>query len=204
MTKRAYHISLSSAECQQCKSYRPDIGCTEISCIQLKAAINDGTVTYRDLLMTIYPQPPTFAWKLQELAGTYLGYLWVDKEHQRRYIHSIKQLPTPMTIKVRTARRYAAVVFLFSTSNEFYQRTYKCIQPDGIDFTRAYTQKMPKDHSLLLHAARCLYESRDEQLILNLGYSRAVYSQNLRTILHGILIAKYGVAVFFLKGDGGF
>lgn len=204
MTKRAYHISPTSAECQQCKSYRPDIGCTEISCIQLKAAINNGTVTYRDLLMTIYPQPPTFAWKLQELAGTYLGYLWVDKEHQCRYIHSIKQLPTPMTIKVRTARRYAAVVFLFSTSKEFYQRTYKCIQPDGIDFTRAYTQKMPKDHTFLLHAARCLYESRDEQLILNLGYSRAVYSQNLRTILHGILIAKYGVAVFFLKGDGGF
>ena len=73
MTKRAYHIAPSSAECQQCKSYRPDIGCMEISCIQLKAAINDGTVTYRDLLMTIYPQPPTFGWKLQELAGTYLG-----------------------------------------------------------------------------------------------------------------------------------
>lgn len=203
MTKRAYHISPSSAECQQCKSYRPDIGCMEISCIQLKAAINDGLVTYRDLLMTIYPQPPTFGWKLQEFASTYLGYLWVDKEHQRRYIHSIKQLPTPMTIKVRDARRYSAVVFLFCVSKEFYQRTYKCIRPDGIDFTRAYTQKMSKEHSFLFHAARCLYESRDEQLILNLGYSRAVYSQNLRTILHGILIAKYGVAVFFLKGDGG-
>lgn len=203
MTKRAYHISPSSAECQQCKSYRPDVGCTEISCIHLKAAINEGIVTYRDLLMTIYPQPPTFGWKLQELAGTYPGYLWNSKEHRQRYIYSIEQLPSPITIKVRTARRYAAVVFIFSTSSEFFHRTYKCIQPVGIDFSRVYTQNMPKEHSFLLHVARCLYESRDEQLILNLGYSKAVYSKNLRTILHGILIAKYGVAVFYLKGDGG-
>lgn len=56
----------------------------------------------------------------------------------------------------------------------------------------------------MLYAARCLYERKDEKLILNLGYSYAVYSLNLRVILHGILIAKYGPAVFGLKGDGGF
>ena len=85
MNKRAYHIPPSSAECRQCKSYRPDIGCSEISCIQLKAAINDGTVTYRDLLMTIYPQPPTLGWKIQELAGTYLCKLWHDANHHARF-----------------------------------------------------------------------------------------------------------------------
>ena len=203
MNKRAYHIPPSSAECQQCKAYRPDIGCTEISCIQLKAAVNDGTVTYRDLLMTIYPQPPTFGWKIQEIAGTFPGHIWINEEHRQRYIRLVKQLPSPMTIKVRAARRYVAVLFLFCTSKEFYQRTYKCACADGIDFTRAYTQKMSKEHSFLFHAARCLYESRDEQLILNLGYSRAVYSLNLRTILHAILLAKYGTAVFVIKGDGG-
>ena len=55
----------------------------------------------------------------------------------------------------------------------------------------------------MLYAARRLYERKDEKLILNLGYSNAVYSLNLRIILHGILIAKYGPAVFGLKGDGG-
>lgn len=55
----------------------------------------------------------------------------------------------------------------------------------------------------MLHAARCLYESRDEQLILNIGYSRAVYAQNLRTIVNAILLAKYGTVAFVLKGDGG-
>ena len=84
MINCAYHIPPSREDCRQCKSYRPDVGCKEISCIQLKAAINDGIVTYRDLLMTIYPQPPTFGWKLQELAGTYPGYLWNSKEHQLR------------------------------------------------------------------------------------------------------------------------
>ena len=85
MNKRAYHIPPRSAECQQCKSYRPDLGCQEISGIQLKAAINDGLVTYRDLLITIYPQSPTFGWKIQELAGTYLGSLWENTEHRARF-----------------------------------------------------------------------------------------------------------------------
>lgn len=203
MNKRTYLITPSSAECQRCKAYNPEIGCMDISCIQLKAAVNDGTVTYRDLLMTIYPQPPTFAWMLQELAGTYLGYLWVDEEHRQRYIRLVEQMGSTMTVKPRAARRYVAAIFLFTTSREFCQRTRNCVTPDGIDFTMAYTEKMSREHSFLLHAARCLYESRDEQLILNIGYSRAVYTQNLRTIVNAILIAKYGTAVFVLKGDGG-
>lgn len=203
MNKRTYLITPSSEECRRCKAYCPEIGCMEISCIQLKAAVSDGTVTYRDLLMTIYPQPPTFAWMLQELAGTYLGYLWVDEEHRQRYIHLVSQMGDSMTVKRRSARRYVAAIFLFTSNLDFYKRTYKCVTPDGIDFTNAYTEKMSREHSFLLHAARCLYESRDEQLILNIGYSRAVYAQNLRTIVNAILLAKYGTVAFVLKGDGG-
>ena len=203
MNKRTHLVTPSSAECQRCKAYNPEIGCMDISCIQLKAAVNDGTVTYRDLLMTIYPQPPTFGWMLQELAGTYLGYLWVDEDHRQRYIRLVKQMGDSMTVKPRAARRYVAVIFLFTANPDFYKRTYKCVTPDGIDFTNAYTEKMSREYSFLLHAARCLYESRDEQLILNIGYSRAVYTQNLRTIVNAILLAKYGTVAFVLKGDGG-
>lgn len=203
MNKRAYYISPSSAECQQCKSYRPDIGCMEISCIQLKAAINDGTVTYRDLLMTIYPQPPTFGWKIQELAGTYLGSLWENTEHQARFHFLFNRLGPTQDISPSERRRFISALFLCTTSDELYKRTHPCFRSIDIDFTQSHTTKISKEHSFMLYAAKCLYERRDEKLILNLGYSNAVYSLNLRIILHGILIAKYGTAVFSLKGDGG-
>lgn len=203
MNKRTYHISPSSAECQQCKSYRPNIGCTEISCIQLNAAINDGTVTYRDLLMTIYPQPPTFGWKIQELAGTYVRSLWKDTEHRARFHFLYSRLGPIQGITSSEGRRFISALFLCTTSDELYKRTHPCFQASRIDFTRSYTVKMSKEHSFMLYAARCLYEHKDEKLILDLGYSNAVHSLNLRVILHGILIARYGPAVFGLKGDGG-
>lgn len=203
MKKRAYHIPPSSAECQQCRAYQTDIGCTEISCIQLKAAINDGLVTYRDLLMTIYPQPPTLGWKIQELAGTYLGSLWQNTEHRARFHFLFSRLGPMQGISPSEGRRFIAVLFLCTTSDELYKRTRPCFHAAHIDFTRSHTVRMSKEYSFMFYAARCLYEQKDEKLILNLGYSNAVYSQNLRIILHGILIAKYGSAVFGLKGDGG-
>lgn len=204
MNKQAYHIPPSSAECQQCKSYRPDLGCQEISCIQLKAAINDGLVTYRDLLMTIYPQPPTFGWMIQELAGTYLGSLWENTEHRARFHFHSNRLGRMQGLAPSEARRIVAALFLCTTSDELYRRTRPCFHAAGVDFTKSYTTKMSREHAFMLYAAQCLYEHKDEKLILNLGYSKAVYSQNLRLILHGILIAKYGSAVLKLKGDGGF
>ena len=203
MNKRAYHIPPSSAECQQCKSYRPDIGCSEISCIQLKAAINDGLVTYRDLLMTIYPQPPTLGWKIQELAGTYLGKLWNDTNHQTRFHFLYSRLGPMECITPSKARRFTSALFLCTSSDELYKRTLPCFEKTRIDFTKCHTVNMSKEHSFMLYSAKCLYDHKDEKLILNLGYSHAVYSPNLRVILHGILIAKYGPAVFGLKGDGG-
>lgn len=204
MNKRAYHIPPSSTECRQCKSYRPDIGCSEISCIQLKAAINDGTVTYRNLLMTIYPQPPTLGWKIQELAGTYLGKLWNDTNHHARFHFLYSRLGPMQCVSPSEGRRFIAALFLCTTSDELNKHTRPCFQTSRIDFTKCHTAKMSREHSFMLYAARCLYERKDEKLILNLGYSYAVYSLNLRVILHGILIAKYGPAVFGLKGDGGF
>lgn len=135
MNKRAYHIPPSSAECRQCKSYRPDIGCSEISCIQLKAAINDGTVTYRDLLMTIYPQPPTLGWKIQELAGTYLGKLWNDTNHHARFHFLYSHLGPMQCVSPSEERRFIAALFLCTTSDELYKRTRPCFQSSLIDFT---------------------------------------------------------------------
>lgn len=203
MNKQAYHSFPSSTDCQQCKSYRPEIGCKKVSCILLRAAIQDGLVTYRDLLMTIYPQPPTFGWKIQELAGTYLGSLWEDAEHRARFYFLCSRLGPIQGITPSEARRFLSALFLCTTSDELYKRTRPCFQSSRIDFTRSHTVKMAKEHSFMLYAARCLYEQKDEKLILNLGYSNAVYSLNLRVILHGVLIAKYGPAVFGLKGDGG-
>lgn len=203
MNKHIHLMSPNSSECTQCEKYSPRTGCTAESCIWLVSKIINGTVTYRDALMSIQPQPPTFGWKLQELAGTYLGTLWKDFNHLARFHRLISQLDPVEGIKPGEGRRYFCVLFLCTTNDDLCKRTRPCFRATGIDFTQCYTAKMSKDQSFMLYAAQCLYEHKDEKLILNLGYSRAVYSRNLRIILHGILIAKYGSAVFKLKGDGG-
>lgn len=153
--------------------------------------------------MTIYPQPPTFGWRIHELAGTYIPSLWENTEHQVRFYFLLSRLGPIQGITPSETRRFLSALFLCTTSDELYMRTRPCFQESRIDFTKCHTVKMSKEHSFMLYAARCLYERKDDKLILNLGYSNAVYSLNLRVILHGILIAKYGPAVFGLKGDGG-
>lgn len=204
MNKQNHLMSPDASVCRRCRKYCPKVGCTAESCIWLVSKIANGTVTYRDALMSIQPQPPTFGWKIQELAGTYLGTLWKDRNHLTRFYRLITQLDPPEGIQPSEGRRYFCVLFLCTTSEELCKRTRPCFQETGIDFTQCYTAKMSREHSFMLYVAQCLYEHKDEKLILNLGYSRAVYSQNLRIILHGILIAKYGSAVLKLKGDGGF
>ena len=204
MTNPKHLISPEFIECKRCEKFSPKSGCTAESCIWLASKIENGTVTYRDALMSIQPQPPTFGWKLQELAGTYPGKLWKNIEHRARFHYLNNHLVPVLEITPSAKRRYFSALFLCTTSDELYKRTRPCFQSAEIDFAQSYTAKISKEHSFLLYAAQCLYEHKDEKLILNLGYSRAVYSQNLRIILHGILIAKYGPAVFKLKGDGGF
>lgn len=95
--------------------------------------IEAGVVGYREVITDTFLGQSKLSGRLHALVRGFPGSLWTEEPHQARMEH-IKLL-RPFN-RERDTPAYYAALYLLSSDQELFDRSYECFQPGGIDFSK--------------------------------------------------------------------
>ena len=102
-------------------------------------------------------------------------------------------------IKSRNTPSYYAALYLLTSNDALYRRTANCFYHGGIDFSFAVLRGISPHNYALLYAAKGLRHARGVTES-ELADPMTIDDEAFRLIMNAMLIAKYGIAAFNLKG----
>lgn len=194
---RKFTYSAEDVDCKLCTEYARKIGCQHEVCPFLAERIEAGVVSYQSAVKALIPARSILWNRLSALLQNYPGYLWADSHHKARMELFNHQLGYNNS---RNTPSYYAAMFLLTSNQTLFNRTGNCFYRSGIEFGYAVLGGMSAHNQALYAAAKGLRNARGITEA-ELADPEKIDDEAFRLILNALLIAKYGTAVFQLKGE---
>ena len=194
---RKFTYTAADVDCKMCTEYQQKIGCRHEVCPYIEERIEAGVVTYEDAVTSMIPRARGISKRLPKLFREYPGSLWADTTHKNRMTEFNHRLGYN---KRRNTPSYYAVMYLFTSNELLFQRTGNCFYHSGIEFAYAVLRGINTHNYALFYAAKGLRNSGGVT-VSELADPEVIDDEAFRLIINALLIAKYGTAVFKLKGE---
>lgn len=194
---RSFTYTAEDVDCKLCTEYEKKKGCRHEVCPYIAERIEAGVVTYQIAVTAMVPSTSSICKRLPKLFREYPGSLWADASHKTRMVSFNNRLGYN---KRRNTPSYYAAMYLLTSSDSLLRRTSECFYHSGIEFAYAVLRGINTHNYALFYAAKGLRTSRGVT-VSELADPEVIDDEAFRLIINALLIAKYGTAVFKLKGE---
>lgn len=194
---RKFTYSAEDVDCKLCTEYARKTGCPHAVCPFLTERIEAGVVSYQSAVNALIPTNSSIRKRLPKLFQEYPGFLWADIQHKSRMELFNHRMGFN---KSRNTPSYYAAMFLLTSNNAIFLGAGNCFYRSGIDFGFATLDGTSVHNQALFQAAKGLRNAGGitESELADPGQ---IDDEAFRLIINALLIAKYGTAVFKLKGE---
>ena len=195
--KSRFRYGPEDVSCELCTEYRRKQGCTAKHCLCLAERVEAGVVGYEEAAYDVFITAGfTLDSRLRDTACRFDGNMWDDTQHEKRMEY---QKAVNGYRKKRDTPACFAAMYLLTSGESIYKRTYRCFQKSGIDFHLARVRGILPDDYVLLHAARDIY--RDEYSITaeDMTEPEMIGDGVFTLIVNALLIARFGLDALSLR-----
>lgn len=194
---RNYTYSAEDVDCKFCTEVVGRKGCRQEVCPYYAERIEAGVISYAEAVLSLIPSTSSIRNRLPGLIHSFPGSLWADETHKTRMEVFNNRLGY---IKSRNTPSYYAAMFLLTSNNAIFLGAGNCFYRSGIDFGFATLDGTSVHNQVLFQAAKGLRNAGGitESELADPGQ---IDEEAFRLIINALLIAKYGTAVFKLKGE---
>ena len=193
---RNYTYSAEDVDCKFCTEVVGRKGCRQEVCPYYAERIEAGVISYAEAVLSLIPSTSSIRNRLPGLIHSFPGSLWADEKHKTRMEVFNNRLGY---IKSRNTPSYYAALYLLTSNDALYRRTANCFYHGGIDFSYAVLRGISPHNYALFCAAKGLRHAGGVTES-ELADPMTIDDEAFRLIMNAMLIAKYGIAAFNLKG----
>ena len=196
-----YHYRPQDVECRLCTQFQRK-RCAATACPWLPERLEAGTATYGELVAGCFQGLDHQPLK-RRIAAVTAGKARLSgggREHRQRFEHW-QSANGPRCAK-RIRDQWLAALFLLTSSEKLWARTWSAITWNSIDFSQVTLRDIDPQDYAVYQAAKGLCTGRLKITSAELADEELVNDATLRLIIDAALIARYGGAVLAAVGEG--
>lgn len=171
------------------------------ACPFIQDRIDVGTVSYKEAIhAAFHPNALSLLQpRIDTLIQQFPGSLWKDECHQNRM--EVMNYDLGYVYR-RNTREYYAAMYLLTSNQPLFRRTYNCFCYKRIEFSYAALQGITAHNYTLFQAARRFCDDGKKINILDLMNPDTVDDESFRLIINAFLIVCFGLSALKLsKGE---
>ena len=200
-----FQYSLGMCDCKYCLEYMTKgKGCTAKHCDFLSERLEAGAVSYPDLVLSVFCGIPLEIFQnrlkniIDESEGTKMFYK--GTEHKRKFKQELTMISGRLTV---ITPAFLAALFLLTSDNKVWNRTYQSVRTDEIDFKDVQLRGISSREYALFKAAQDIYSGTNHLTIDDITNSEIIDDNLLHLITNALLVRRYGRDVLKLYRNEG-
>ncbi len=191
-----------NVDCKLCTQYTGKRrGCQAEGCPWMAERIENGAVSYEEVVMETFPRFSRDACldeRLHTAIRRFSGSLFLNAAHRQR----LEKLKERMGRSCRRDNAYFAAMYLLTANADMYGCAANCFCQRGIKFDSAVLKDISPHNYTLFSAARDIYTDSSGVSLSDLANTEITDTLVFSLITNALLIARYGCAVLRIGERG--